>query len=864
MAAATQTDQRAPSGGRGGTTLQVKIGGLHCSFCTQTIERALGRLDGVDRVNVSLAHEEALVAYDAERVSPVQLRDTLRDLGYTVRDPRKVASFEEQEAELQTERIRLASAAAGSVVALWLMVLMWTHHPFPLMPWLMLGVAVEVIFVAAWPILHMATASVRRRILNQHVLLEFGALGGLAGGVLGFFRREFPTADFLGAATFIATYHLLSGFVSLKVRTQTSEAVRKLMALQPPTARVVRDGRKEEEVPIEEVAVGERVRVRPGEAIPVDGRVAEGHSAVDESLVTGEPIPAKKATGDEVIGGSLNQSGTLVVEVTKVGEDSFLSQVIRHVEEARALKPGLLALVDRVLKVYVPGVLVVAVGAFVFWTAGALVIFGHAETARGIFVALAVGVMGYPCALGMATPLAMIRGGGMAAERGILMRSADAFQLFGAIDRIILDKTGTLTRGAPKVVAVVPAPGVSRAELLRLAAAVESPSEHPLGRAIVERADTEDLEVPPVEDFESLVGSGVRGQVEGHEVVVGKPALVAEVGADLGPLEPRGAELEEAARTVVAVIANRAVLGIVAIADPVKADAAATVAELRRRGIEAVMVTGDNERTAQAVAAQVGITEIRAHVLPDEKAARVRELQAQGHRVAMVGDGINDAPALMQADVGIAIGAGTDIAIESSDVILVGERLSAVVDAWEIGRNSYARTRQNLTIAFAFNGIGIPAATTGLVHPVWAMAAMVASVSMVLLNSFGVRLFAPASWRRFRDPSAIRHHESYPDDAEQELEEPGEVSVAQPAQSEADVRHPAHLSLDLTGVHCGACIARGAEGLQHVDGVQIAQPGAEPEQLDVQYSLAATTPADIAARLADLGFGVRDSKEVAS
>jgi Cu+-exporting ATPase len=460
--------------------LQVKIGGMHCSFCAQTIERAVGRMDGVDQVNVSLAHEEALVSYDPQRVTTHEVRDTLRDIGYTVRDPRKVRTFEEQEAELQTERIRLASAAVATVLVFWLMILMWTDRAFPLMPWLMLGLAVEVVFVAGWHILTMAVASVRRGILNQHVLMEFGAFGGLTGGIIGFFNEDFPTGDFLGAATFIATYHLLSGFVSLKVRTQTSQAVRKLMALQPPTARVVRDGR-EEEIAIEEVAVDDLVRVRPGEAIPVDGEVVEGASAVDQSLVTGEPIPDEKVPGDEVIGGSINQSGTLLVRVTRVGEESFLAQVIRHVEEARALKPSLLVLVDQILKVYVPAVLAVAVAAFVFWTLGSALLFGEADFTRAIFAALAVGVMGYPCALGMATPLAMIRGGGMAAEKGILMRSADAFQGFGRIDRIVLDKTGTLTKGEPRVVGLALAPGADRVELLRLAAAVESAVRAPAG-----------------------------------------------------------------------------------------------------------------------------------------------------------------------------------------------------------------------------------------------------------------------------------------------------------------------------------------------------------------------------------------------
>ncbi len=837
--------------------LQVKIGGMHCSFCAQTIERAVGRMDGVDQVSVSLAHEEALVSFDPSRVTGLRVRDTLRDIGYTVRDPRKVRTFEEQEAELQTERIRLASAATATLVALWFMVLMWTDRGFPLMPWLMLGLVVEVVFVAAWPILRMAAASVKRGILNQHVLMEFGALGGLTGGLIGFVKEDFPAADFLGAAIFIATYHLLSGFVSLKVRTQTSQAVRKLMALQPPTARVVGDGR-EEEVAIEDVQVGDLVRVRPGEAIPVDGEVVEGASGVDQSLVTGEPIPEEKVAGDEVIGGSLNQTGTLVVRVTRVGEESFLAQVIRHVEEARALKPSLLALVDRILKVYVPGVLAVALAAFAFWTAGSWLLFGDADFTRAIFAALAVGVMGYPCALGMATPLAMIRGGGMAAEKGILMRSADAFQVLGRIDRIVLDKTGTLTRGEPRVVAVVPAPGVDRAELLRLAGAVESPSEHTLARAVVQRAEGEGIDLPDVAEFEALTGRGVRGRVEGRQILLGRPALADDLGADLGPLASRIEELESQARTVIVAVAEGHLLGLVAIADPVKPDAAETVTELQRRGIEPVMLTGDNERTARAVAERVGIRQVWAQVLPEDKAVRVRELQQGGHRVAMVGDGINDAPALMQADIGIAIGAGTDIAIESSDVILVGERLSAVVDAWEIGRGSYLRTKQNLAIAFLFNGVGVPAASTGLVHPVWAMAAMATSVTVVLLNSFGLRVFSRSSYRRFADPAQLREEQGYHGDEDVvSQDEDVDVEEARPTTT----AHPARLTLRVSGVHCGSCMERAAGGVGDLEGVVSAHLLPRLGDLMVEYLPARTDPAAIAARLEELGFGSRQTEK---
>ncbi len=560
--------------------------------------------------------------------------------------------------------------------------------------------------------------------------------------MLGFFRRDFPMPDFFGVAVFITTYHVLSGYASLFVRTRASQAVRKLMELQPPSARVIRNDRWEE-VPIEDVQQGDLVRVRPGEAIPVDGQISEGASAVDESLVTGEPIPKEKVPGDDVIGGSINQAGTLVVRVTKVGEESFLQQVARHIQEARALKPGIIQLVDRILKVYVPGVLTFAGLALLIWVAGAWWVTGQPDWTRATFGALAVLVMGYPCALGMATPLAMIRGAGEAARKGVLMRSGEAFQVFKDIKKIILDKTGTITIGKPRVVDVFAVQG-SRRDVLRVAASAERPSEHPLARAVIDRAEKDGIEFLAVEDFEAVAGLGIRARAGNSVVLVGSPRFLRDRGADLTPADRQIREWVEQAKTVVGVAADGRLLGLLAIADEIKEDAAEAVDRLKRLGIEPVMITGDNERTARVVAQQVGIAEVYAQVLPQDKAAKVRTLQEQGYRVAMVGDGINDAPALMQADVGIAIGAGTDIAIESSDIIIVGDRLTAVVDAYHIGRSSFRKTVQNLTLAFSFNGIGVPAAVTGLVHPIWAMVAMVASISTVLLNSFGGRLLPKA------------------------------------------------------------------------------------------------------------------------
>lgn len=731
----------------GTANLQVKLGRMHCSFCVGTITKAVGRLDGVEQVSVSLAHEEGLVRYRPETITAAQIVATLRQIGYSVRDPRKVAGYEAAEAELAEERNRFLAGLATTVITLGLMIAMWTGHaPVILVagnlvsigPWITLGFAAAMMFVVARPVLTMAWQSLRRGIFNQHVLLEAGAIAGMVGGLLGLFVAPalFPPGEFFAVTVFITSYHLLSGFASSLVRNRSAKAVRALLDLQPDTARLIRDG-AEADVPVEDVLVGDRVRARPGERIPLDGIVVSGHATVDESMVTGEPTPIQKNPDGEVIGGSVTLNGALVVEVTRVGEDTFLAQVARHIEEARALRPGIVQLVDRILAVYVPTVLGFAGLAILVWTLGAGLVLGQFDVARGIFAALAVLVLGYPCALGMATPLAMMRGGGMAAEKGILMRSGEAFQVFGDVTRVVFDKTGTLTAGRPTVTDLIPAEGVDPDQLLQLAAAAESASEHPLARAVLDAALDRGIDYPDPDDFDSVTGHGVRARIDGATVRVGRPDWVIGTADELTTALHR---LASTGRTVIAVAHDEMLLGLVGIVDDVKPDAAETVTRLRRAGIEPVMLTGDDQRTAAAVAAVVGITDYRARLLPGEKAAAVRELQAAGHRVVMVGDGINDAPGLAQADIGIAIGAGTDIAIESSDIVLIGNRLAAVADARDIGTESFRKTKQNLTVAFIFNGIGVPLAVTGLIGPTWAMIAMIASVSTVLINSFGTRL----------------------------------------------------------------------------------------------------------------------------
>ena len=729
--------------------LQLKIGGMACSFCAQSLNKAFGRMDGVEDVSVSLAHEEVLLRYDDARVEAPELKQTIRELGYTIRDPDKVKAFEEQQVELRAHRNRLLVASGFTLVALALMVAMWLGVTAPWFQYAMLGLALATMFGPGWYIKKKAYQSLRRGILNQHNLLEFGAFSGLVGGFAGFASPAFPAVEFFGVSVFVTTYHILSGWSANKVRARARAAVRKLLDLRPDTARRIEDG-EEREVEVDRLEVGDRVRIRPGEKIPVDGRVIRGTSGVDESIVTGESIPVEKGEGDAVVGGSINQTGTLVVEVTTVGEDAFLQQVARHIEEARAMKPGVIQLVDRVLKYYVPGVLAFAGLALLAWTGGAWVATGQVNLVRGIFAMLAVFVMGYPCALGMATPLALIRGGGMAADRGILMRSGEAFQIMPDIDTIVFDKTGTLTVGAPEVVATWTAESVYEPEMLRLAGGAERNSEHPLAEAVVSRAEDEAGDLPEASDFESTTGKGVRASVEDRTVRVGSLAFLREhqIDTDAGAVWTE--QQEEEGRTVIGVAAGEALIGLLSLADTLKADAKQTVVALRDQGRTPVLLTGDHERTARAIARELGIKEVEARVQPDEKAGRIRALQHEKRRVAMVGDGINDAPALAQADIGLAIGTGTDVAIEASDITLIKGSLKGVVLAIQLSKATMRNIKQNLFGAFAYNTAGLPIAA-GVFYPLFglllspliAAAAMAFSSVTVVTNANRLRKFQP-------------------------------------------------------------------------------------------------------------------------
>ena len=777
-----------PSTIAGQQRIRARISGLHCSLCTGTIEKALGRMNGVGTVAVSLTHEQALVDYDPDAVSPEAILQTLRDIGYDLYDPRKLRAFEDEEADLVREGKRLFVAVGVALAAMvqiaegywtllcatllvaalglvfgvlrstggrraagWAVAVVapgalalgarlagWLDAPVN--GWIAAVLAAVMVAGVAPHILRMAYQSARRGILNQHVLLEIGAFAGIAGGVIGLsgVLAGYPTAEFFAVSVLVGTYHIFSEWLSLLVKTRSSQAIKKLLNLQPDLARLVDDQGTEAEVPVEQVTVGQWVRVRPGERLPLDGVIREGHSALDLGLVTGEPVPAERGPGDEVVGGAINGTGTLLVEVTATGAEGFLAQVVRHVEDARALKPGILHMVDRVLRIYTPTVLAISTLALAGWLFGSWALVGEPDVRRTVFAALSVLVMGYPCAVGIAAPLAIVRGTGHAADAGIVMRTGEAFQTFRLVRTIVLDKTGTLTVGRPTVRAIEALDGHPGA-LLAVAAAAEAHSEHPLARALVTTAADRGLGVAAVEEFESYTGSGVRARVDGRTVLVGRPGLLTDAGIDLAALAGRIEELEAAGHTVIAVAADHALLGVIALGDELRPDAAEAVTAMRAARLDPVLVTGDNPRAAGRIAAQLGIDRVHAGVSPQGKAQIVRGLQADGTRVAMVGDGINDAPALMQADVGLAAGGGTDIAVESADIVLLRDEVAAVLDARQISATAYRRTRINVGLAFTFNGIGIPVATTGLVSPIWAMVAMAASVTTIFLNSFGAQ-----------------------------------------------------------------------------------------------------------------------------
>ena len=596
-------------------------------------------------------------------------------------------------------------------------------------------------FTGAWEAL-------RHRSANMHTLIAIGTgTAWIYSTVALLLPQIFPSramTDVYYDVTVVVTALVVLGMaMEVKARGRTSEAIEKLIGLQPKTARVVRDG-QEREIAVEDVAVGDVVVVRPGAKVPVDGIVLDGASSVDESMITGESMPVAKGVGDEVIGATINGSGALRFRATKVGADTALATIVRMVGDAQASKVPIQRIVDVVSGYFTPTVVILSILGFVLWYD-----FGPTPAfAYAVVVSVTTLIIACPCALGMATPMSLTTGVGLAASHGILIRSGDALQATRKLDTIVLDKTGTITLGRPAVTDVVPAPGVDEAELLALAAAAERDSEHPLAAAVVAAAGDRGLVPETPSAFEAVAGHGIRATVGGRQVLIGKPALLQSAGIDVHMLEADAARLADQARTPVYVAADGRTLGLLGIADPVKPDSRDAVAALRRLGLQVVMLTGDNRRTAEAIARAVGVDQVVAEVLPQDKAHEVRTLQLEGRTVAMVGDGINDAPALAQANVGFAIGTGTDVAIEASDVTLISGSLMGVVAAIAISRATMRNVTQNLIGAFVYNSLGLPIALgvlfpfTGLLlSPILAALAMSFSSVTVISNANRLKRF---------------------------------------------------------------------------------------------------------------------------
>jgi Cu+-exporting ATPase len=720
--------------------LELHLTGMTCASCVSRVEAVLERLPGVRSVQVNLATEQAAVRLTAGAVGSSDLVAAVERAGFgaslkTTDAAREKALEEDAERRLRREGWMVLGAAALSLPLIGQMILMLLGAPVQLPAWGELALATPVQFIFGFRFYLAAGKALRAGSGNMDLLV---ALGTSAAYFFSLYQMGSGGDLYFEAAAVVITLVLLGKWFETRAKRGTTRAIRALMELRPETARVLRHG-SEVELPIAEVVSGDTVIVKPGERLPVDGCVLSGASAVDESLITGESLPVAKGEGDSVVGGSINGTGLLRIEATTVGAASTLARIIRLVEGAQASKAPVQKLVDRVSAVFVPVVVTIALLTLIAWWG----IGGDFETA--LVAAVSVLVIACPCALGLATPTAIMVGTGAAARAGILIKDAQALEAAHKIDAIVLDKTGTLTEGHPKVTDVVALAGDGDA-LLALAAAAQSASEHPLARAVLDRAEESGLVPAAVDDFTSLTGKGLTARVEGSALGLGNRALMADLGVATATLEAEASDLEAGGRTVMWLAALEPephLLGLIAVADPLKPAATAAVAHLHRLGIKTVMMTGDNQRTAQVVADEVGIDEVVAGVLPEQKAAEVARLQGTGRRVAMVGDGINDAPALAAADIGIAMGTGTDVAMETAGITLMRGDPSLLADAVGVSRATYTKIRQNLFWAFIYNIIGIPLAALGLLSPVIAGAAMAFSSVSVVSNSLLLR-----RWRR--------------------------------------------------------------------------------------------------------------------
>ncbi len=780
----------------GSASVTLNVTGMTCASCVAHVEGALNELDGVTKATVNLALNTAKVEFVPTLVTVAQMKNAIHEVGYEAEQKNDQVSAMDRERETRQNEIRRQGTYLAIATPIALVIMIGTFRdmmPAGLMAlipellgekWFLGLLTTPIVFGPGRQFFVHSFRGLRHGVTDMNLLYATGI--GAAYGIA-VINTLFPDAGFGGkGATFFESAALLTWFIVLGrflealTRGRTSEAIRKLMSLQPKIARVSRDG-KEIEIPADEVIAEDIVLVRPGERVPVDGVVKEGYSAVDESMLTGESLPVEKKVGDNVIGGTMNKTGAFKFVATKVGADTALAQIIKLVEDAQASKAPIQKLADWVAGHFILGVHILALSVFVFWffvgyqlffdpgtrfvfspyTLGDIGVFGFA-----LLMSVTVLVISCPCAVGLATPSAMMAGTGKAAEHGVLFKNAEAIENVSKLQTIVFDKTGTLTKGEPSVTDVLEVgdwklevgtrptsnvqPPTSNLQVLRLAAIAEKNSEHPLGEAIVRGAQARGLDVHDAESFNSIPGHGVEARADGRAILLGNRKLMQQRGVDFTALLAQAEQLERDGKTVMFIAVDNAAAGIVAVADTLKEHSVDAIRVLHKLGIETAMITGDNRRTAEAIAKQVGIDRVLAEVLPQDKANEVKKLQAQGKRVAMVGDGVNDAPALAQADVGMAIGSGTDVAKETGHVILIKDDLRDVVVAIEVGKATMRKVKQNLFWAFVYNTLGIPLAA-GLFYPLFRVVVspelagfmMAISSLTVTLNTLLLRGFVP-------------------------------------------------------------------------------------------------------------------------
>jgi len=754
---------RAAGYAAGATMVRLGVKGMTCASCVHQIETALGQTPGVISASVSLGTGTADVTYEPEYAALGDLRRAIEESGYEVAEAREGDVTQEEQERAREFRTLMHKFWFAAGIAVPIMILSYPAIVPGMAQWapegsgarrlLWAGLGLLTVPVMAWSGSQFFTGmwrALKHRSANMHTLIAMGVSAAFLYSVVavaapGIFPDPALAETFWDVSATVIALVVLGSALETRARGRTSEAIRKLIGLQAKTARVVRDG-QERDIPVEEVVVGDIVVVRPGEKVPVDGEVTEGASAVDESMITGESIPTEKHVGDEVIGSTLNKTGSFRFRATKVGKDTALANIIRMVQNAQSSKAPIQRIVDVVSGYFVPAVMILAILAFVVW-------YDVGPEPRIIYATITLVttlIIACPCALGLATPTSLTVGLGKAAENGVLIRSGDALQTLEKLDAIVLDKTGTVTRGEPALTDVVAADGWNDSRVLRFAASLERGSEHPLGEAIVTGAEAKGVATETAADFAAVPGQGVRGKVEGYQILLGNAKLMSESGVALDSLSGEWDRLAGEGKTPMFVAADGRAIGVIAVADTVKPDSQAAIAALKRLGLEVVMLTGDNRRTADAIARQVGVSRVLAEVLPDDKAREIEKLQKGGRTVGMVGDGINDAPALAQADIGFAIGTGTDVAIEASDVTLIKGSLTGVVTAIEIGHATMRNVRQNLLGAFGYNSLGIPVAMGALypffgilLSPMIAAGAMAMSSVTVVSNANRLRTFRP-------------------------------------------------------------------------------------------------------------------------